>query len=140
MGATSEVPGSLSAIGAVSGVVVAVGLATAAILTVGGVAIAALIGVLSGIGAYLLVPYLVRLDRYGQGEAGDGGRVNEGAAGAALAASGVVILALLFIFEDPLIAAGIGLPLTVLEFVIWSLALPRAATEPGEKKPIHRRG
>jgi hypothetical protein len=140
MSETADGPVSLSAIGAVSGVLVAVVLAVVTVQTVDGVGIAALIGVLSGTGAYLLIPYLVRLDRYGQGGADEGGRVNEGAAGAALAASGVVVLALLLIFEDPLLAAGIGLPLTVLEFVIWSLALPRAATEPGAKKPIHRRG
>lgn len=140
MSETTDSSMSLSAIGAVSGVLVAVVLAVVTVQTGGGVPIAALIGVLSGIGASLLVPYLVRLDRYGQGDPDDGGRVNEGAAGAALAASGVVVLALLFIFEDPLIAAGIGLPLTALEFVIWSLALPRAATSPGEKRPIHRQG
>jgi hypothetical protein len=140
MSETADGPVSLTAIGAISGALVAVVLAVVTVQTVGGVAIGALIGVLSGIGTYLLIPYLVRLDRYGQADAGEGGRVNEGAAGAALAASGVVILALLFIFEDPLIAAGVGLPLTGLEFVIWSLALPRAATEPGAKKPIHRRG
>ncbi|MEF8852577.1 MAG: hypothetical protein V5A44_00260 [Haloarculaceae archaeon] len=140
MAAASETIGSLTAIGAVSALLVAVGLAVVTLRTAGGAPISAFVGLISGVGAYFLVPYLVRLDRFGQADGGDGGRVNTGALGAALSATGFVILALLLIVGNPVVAAGIGVPLAGLEFVIWSLALPRAATEPGEKKPIHRRG
>ncbi len=140
MAATSEIPGSLAAIGAVSGLLVAVGLAAVTVRTGGGVPIAVLVGSVSGAGASVLGPYLVRLDRFGQAVEGEGSRVNTGALGAALSATGCVVLALLLIVEDPVVATGVGVPLAGVEFVIWSLALPRAATEPGEKKPVHRRG
>jgi hypothetical protein len=54
--------------------------------------------------------------------------------------TGLVVLALLRLLGDSLLAAGIGIVLGVLEFAIWSLALPRAAQEPKERPPIHRRG
>lgn len=139
MAATSEIPGSLRTIGAVSAVFLGAVLAVVTYRTAGGVPISALVGLISGVGAYFLVPYLVRLDRFGQADEGEGSGLNAGALGAALSATGFVVLALLFIVGNPVVAAGIGVPLAGLEFVIWSLALPRAATEPGEKEPFHRR-
>jgi|GEM_PF-1911499 len=141
MAATSDSAGSLTAVGAASGVLTAVALGFATLRTGGSAGIATLVAVVSGIGAFLFVPYVVRLDRFGQADADeDSQRVNPGAAGAALTATGLVVLALLLILEDPLLAAGIGVPLGALEFAIWSLALPWAAQSPKERPPIHRQG
>jgi hypothetical protein len=142
MAATSDSADSLRTVGVACGALTAVALGLATLRT-GSAALAALVAAVSGVGAFLLVPYLVRLDRFGRADAdtdADRPRVNPGAVGAALTATGFVILALALIVGDPLLAAGIGLPLAVLEFAVWSLALPRAARSPGEKPPIHRRG
>jgi hypothetical protein len=144
MAAIPENGSALTAAAAVSGVLTAAALGFAAVRTGGGVGIAALVGVVSGVGAFLFVPYVVRLDRFGRPDAdgdgdGDGPHVNPGAVGAALAATGFVVLALSLVLEDPLLAAGIGLPLAGLQLVIWSLALPRAVRSPDKKPPVHRR-
>jgi hypothetical protein len=141
MTATADSAGSLTAVGTASGVLTAVALGFTTLQTGGSTGIATLVATVSGVGAFLFVPYVVRLDRFGQADADENSRrVNPGAAGAALAATGFVVLALLLILEDPLLAAGIGVPLGVLEFAIWSLALPRAAQSPKERPPIHRQG
>jgi hypothetical protein len=122
MAAIPENGSALTAAAAVSGVLTAAALGFAAVRTGGGVGIAALVGVVSGVGAFLFVPYVVRLDRFGRPDAdgdGDGPHVNPGAVGAALAATGFVVLA--------------------LSLVIWSLALPRAVRSPEKKPPVHRR-
>jgi hypothetical protein len=140
MADTSDDADSLTTVGAASGVLTAVALGLATLRT-GSAGLAALVGAVSGVGAFLFVPYLVRLDRFGRADTDeDQPRVNPGAAGAALAATGFVILALALILGDPLLAAGIGIPLAVLEFAVWSLALPRASQVPKERPPIHRRG
>ncbi|SFR96799.1 hypothetical protein SAMN05216559_1711 [Halomicrobium zhouii] len=141
MGATVDSADSLTVAGAVSGVLTAVALGYVTLRNGGGVGIAALVATVSGAGAFLFVPYVVRLDRFGQADDDeDRRRVNPGAAGAALGVTGLVVLALLELLGDSLLAAGIGIALGVLEFVIWSLALPRAAQEPKDRPPIHRRG
>ncbi|MFB6140629.1 MAG: hypothetical protein ABEJ26_09375 [Halosimplex sp.] len=141
MEATSDSAGSLTAVGAASGVLTAAALGFAAHRAGASAGIVALVAAVSGVGAVLFVPYLVRLDRFGHADTDEiRWRVNPGAAGAALAATGFVVLALWLIFEEPLFAAGIGVPLAALEFAIWSLALPRAARSPKETPPIHRQG
>jgi hypothetical protein len=142
MAATSDSARSLTTVGTASGALTAVALGLATLRT-GSAELAAVVAAVSGGGAFLFVPYLVRLDRFGRADAdsdADGRRVNPGAVGASLAATGFVILALALILEDPLLAVGIAIPLAVLEFVIWSLALPRAARSPKGKPPIHRQG
>jgi hypothetical protein len=133
MADTADGAVSLSTIGAVSGLLAFAGLAYATVQAGGGFAVAGLVGGISGVGMAFLVPYLVRLDRFGRADPdSEGGRVNPGAVGAALGATGFVILAIFLIADDPLVAAGIGVPLAGLEFVIWSLALPQAADSPPE--------
>jgi len=141
MTGSSDSAGSLTAVGAASAALTAVALGFATLRTGDSAGIAVLVAAVSGVGAFLFVPYLVRLDRFGRADADEERqRVNPGAAGAALAATGFVILALLLILDDPLLAAGIGIPLAALEFAIWSLALPRAARSPKGRPPIHRQG
>jgi hypothetical protein len=141
MGATVDSADSLTVLGAASGVLTAAGLGYVTLRNGGGVGIAALVATVSGVGAFLFVPYLGRLDRFGQADDDtDRRRVNPGAVGATLGVTGLVVLALLRLLGDSLLAARIGIVLGVLEFAIWSLALPRAAQEPKERPPIHRRG
>lgn len=141
MRSTLDSAGLTTAAGAVSGALAAVALGFLTLRIGDSVGTAALVAAVSGVGVFLFVPYVVRLDRFGQADDDEGRRrVNPGAAGATLAVTGLVVLALLRILGDPLLAAGIGVSLGVLEFAIWSLALPRAAREPKDRPPIHRRG
>jgi len=99
-------------------------------------AVAAVVaGALSGSGTYLMLPYFIRRAAVQNGELSEddlGGEENlargglhPGAAGYAFSTAGMVVIALMFVFEDPLIAIPAGVALPVLEYAVLSRVLPR---------------
>ena len=89
-------------------------------------AVGVIVGLMSGVGTALFVPYVMRAQGSGPTSGHAGSRIHRGAVGAALSGSGIFVLALMFVFEDPVTAVGIGVALAAVEYVVWSLVLPRA--------------
>jgi len=92
-------------------------------------------GALSGAGTYLMLPYTIRRAAVQNGELSEddlGGDENlarggfhPGAAGYAFSTAGIVVLAVMFIVEDPLIVVPVGFVLPLVEYTVLSQVLPR---------------
>ena len=92
-------------------------------------AVGIVVGALSGVGTFFVVPYTIRrgMDDHVRDDHRNLARsFHPGAAGYALSSSGVVVLALLFVFEDPFLPVVVALALAMTEYVILSRVLPRA--------------
>ncbi|WP_123536914.1 hypothetical protein [Halosimplex salinum] len=92
-------------------------------------AVALVIGALSGVGMFYTIPYTIRRadENYVRDDHQNLARsFHPGAAGYALSGAGVVVLALLFVFENPLLPIAVALALAMTEYVVLSRALPRA--------------
>ncbi|PSQ28304.1 hypothetical protein BRD06_04130 [Halobacteriales archaeon QS_9_67_15] len=99
-------------------------------------AVGIVVGALSGVGTFFVVPYTIRrgMDDYVRDDHQNLARsFHPGAAGYALSSSGIVVLALLFAFEDPLLPVVVALALAMTEYVILSRVLPRAGGAPTEE-------
>ena len=104
-------------------------LAYVTVLLFGQLAVALVVGALSGVGTFFLVPYTIRrgMDDYVRDDHQNLARsFHPGAAGCALSSSGVVVLALLFVFENPVVPVLVALALAMTEYLILSRVLPRA--------------
>lgn len=98
-------------------------------------AVGVVVGALSGVGTFLTVPYTFY--RQNPEYARDAHQnlersFHSGAAGYALAGSGVVALALLFVFDAARIPVAVALTLAMVEYVVLSRVLPRADESAGE--------
>ena len=92
-------------------------------------AVGIVVGALSGVGTFFVVPYTIRRGRddYVRDDHRNLARsFHPGAAGYALSSSGIVVLAFLFVFEDPFLPVVVALALAMTEYVILSRVLPRA--------------
>jgi hypothetical protein len=93
------------------------------------IAAGVLAGALSGVGIFYTVPYTIR--RADESYARDAHQnlarsFHPGAAGYALSGAGVVVMALLFVFDSVLLPVAAALALAMAEYVVLSRALPRA--------------
>ncbi|WP_415378824.1 hypothetical protein [Halosimplex sp. TS25] len=93
------------------------------------IAVGVLVGALSGVGIFYTVPYTIR--RADENYVRDGHEnlarsFHPGAAGYALSGAGIVVLALLFVFESAVVPVAVALALAMAEYVILSRVLPRA--------------
>jgi len=92
-------------------------------------------GALSGAGTYLMLPYTIRRAAVENGDLSEdelGGEENlarggfhPGAAGYAFSTAGIVVIAVMFVVEDPLIAVPVGFVLPLLEYTVLSQVLQR---------------
>lgn len=92
-------------------------------------------GALTGAGTYLMLPYTIRRAAVENGDRSEDdmsgeetlarGGFHPGAAGYALSGSGIVVLAVMFVVEDPLLAVPAGVAIAVLEYTVLSRVLPR---------------
>jgi len=124
-----EVPISLGLVGGAAGVLTFGLLAYVTVLLFDRIAVGVLVGALSGVGIFLTVPYTIR--RADEGYVRDAHQnlarsFHPGAAGYALSGSGVVVLALLFVFDSLLLPVALALTLAMTEYVVLSRVLPRA--------------
>ncbi|WP_049930210.1 hypothetical protein [Halosimplex carlsbadense] len=124
-----EIPISPGLVGGAAGVVTFGMLAYVTILLFDRIAVGVLVGALSGVGIFYTVPYTIR--RADESYVRDAHRnlarsFHPGAAGYALGGSGVVVLALLFVFESVLLPVAAALTLAMAEYVVLSRVLPRA--------------
>lgn len=134
--------GPVGAIGSATALAVAVYLVAESAL------LAAVLGALTGVGSYLMLPWVLTLeqpesesptseseDAFGSGstDAADdsvgpttagGFELHRGAAGVALETGAIVGFAAFFVLEDPLLAAGIAPAAAVVEYPLLSLVLP----------------
>ena len=104
-------------------------LAYVTVLLFGRFAVGVFVGALSGFGIFLTVPYTIR--RADESYVRDAHQnlarsFHPGAAGYALSGAGVVVLALLFVFESALLPVAASLALAMAEYVVLSRVLPRA--------------
>jgi len=92
-------------------------------------AVGVLVGALSGVGIFYTVPYTIRRgdESYVRDDHQNLARsFHPGAAGYALSGAGVVVLALLFVLENPFVPVLVALALAMTEYVVLSRVLPRA--------------
>ncbi len=118
-----------AAVGGVAAVVTFGMLAYVTVLLFDRIAVGVLVGALSGAGIFLTVPYTIRRGdpEYARDAHPNLARsFHPGAAGYALSGAGVVALALLFVFETPLLPVAVALSLALVEYVVLSRVLPRA--------------
>ena len=133
-----EVPISPGLVGGAAGVLTFGMLAYVTVLLFDRIAVGALVGALSGVGIFYTVPYTIR--RADESYVRDAHQnlarsFHPGAAGYALSGSGIVVLALLFVFETLLLPVAAALALAMAEYVVLSRVLPRAgesSVEDGE--------
>ncbi|QLH75996.1 hypothetical protein HZS55_01150 [Halosimplex rubrum] len=127
--AMDDAPISPGLVGGAAGVVTFGMLASVTVLLFDRIAVAVLVGALSGVGIFYTVPYTIR--RADEDYVRDAHRnlarsFHPGAAGYALSGAGVVVLALLFVFESLLLPVAVALTLAMAEYVVLSRVLPRA--------------
>lgn len=99
------------------------------------VAVGVLVGALSGVGIFYTVPYQIRLadETYVRDVHQNLARsFHPGAAGYALSGSGVVVLGIMFVLEDPILSVGVAVTLAMTEYVVLSRVLPRAGANADE--------
>lgn len=101
--------------------------------------LAVVLASLTGVGSYFLLPWIASLEAATDAEEGatetdavgptttTGFELHRGAAGVACETGAVVGFAAFFVFEEPLLAAGIGVGAALVEYPILSLVLPDGA-------------
>jgi hypothetical protein len=125
-------PVGLGVVGGAAGVVTFGMLAYVTVLLFDRLAVALVVGALSGVGIFLTVPYTVR--RADESYVRDAHRnlarsFHPGAAGYALSGAGLVVLALLFVLDGAALAIAVALALAMTGYVVLSRVLPRAGEE-----------
>jgi len=120
---------SPTALGGAAGLLSFGALAYVTLLLFDELAVAVVVGALSGLGSALVVPYSVQrsVEGYGPDRPANLERnVHSGAAGYALSTSGVTALAFLFVLDQPTVAVLVAVGVAAVEYVVLARVLPSA--------------